>query len=251
MRTLTMTNDKVVTDSDNASRANAIRDMFSAIAPRYDFLNRLLSLGIDRGWRRTLTRLAIKSETAEILDVACGTGDVCLALRQKAPAARIVGLDFSQGMLDLAEVKIEREQADVELVAASAEELPFPEKDFDLLTIAFGIRNVVDKKRALAEFYRVLRPQGRLAVLEFSQPDYAWLRTLYNFYFFNILPLIGGLFVKCSAYRYLPDSVAKFPSRDEFVSWLKEAGFVECRYHSLTFGIATLYLAEKTDQEKL
>lgn len=242
-----MTNDDMAISSDNESRSNAIREMFTAIAPRYDFLNRLLSLGIDRGWRQTLTRMALKPGTSAILDVACGTGDVSLALRQKAPQARIVGLDFSPGMLDLAAVKIEREHADIDLVAASAEALPFPAQDFDLLSIAFGIRNVVDKKKALSEFQRVLKSQGRLAVLEFSQPDYAWLRTLYNFYFFKVLPLIGGLFAKRSAYRYLPDSVAKFPSRDEFVSWLREAGFERCRYHSLTFGIATLYLAEKKE----
>ena len=240
-----MTSDKGANEIDNAGRADAIRDMFSAIAPRYDFLNRLLSLGIDRGWRRTLSRMALNEDTQAILDVACGTGDVSLALREKAPAARIVGLDFSQAMLDLARVKIDKVKADIELVAASAEELPFPAADFDLVTIAFGIRNVVDKKRALAEFNRVLKTGGRLAVLEFSQPDYAWLRTLYNFYFFKILPFIGGLFARRSAYQYLPDSVAKFPSRDEFVRWLKEAGFERCRYHSLTFGIATLYLAEK------
>jgi len=232
---------------DHENRGQAIRDMFSAIAPRYDFLNRLLSLGIDQGWRRTLARMAIWQEPEAILDVACGTGDISLALRQKAPRARIVGLDFSQAMLDLAQVKIERAQADIELVAASAEEIPFPDADFDLLTIAFGIRNVVDKKRALAEFYRVMKPQGRLAVLEFSQPQVAWLRTLYNFYFFKILPLVGGLFARRSAYSYLPESVAKFPSRDQFSDWLKEAGFQSCRYHSLTFGIATLYLAEKLD----
>ncbi len=240
-----MTNDKTLSDNDNAGRADAIRDMFSAIAPRYDFLNRLLSLGIDRGWRRTLTRMALKNDTAAILDVACGTGDVSLVLRRQAPAARIVGLDFSQAMLDLAAVKIENESAEIELVAASAEKLPFPKTDFDLVTIAFGIRNVVDKQKALREFYRVLQPQGRLAVLEFSQPDSTWLKVLYNFYFFKILPLIGGFFAKRSAYKYLPESVAKFPSRDEFVTWLKEAGFADCRYHSLTFGIATLYLAEK------
>jgi demethylmenaquinone methyltransferase/2-methoxy-6-polyprenyl-1,4-benzoquinol methylase len=194
--------------------------------------------------------MAWQNGTTDILDVACGTGDVSLELRRKAPAARIVGLDFSQAMLDLAAVKVERARAQVELVAASAEDLPFPAADFDLLTIAFGIRNVVDKKKALGEFYRVLRPQGRLAVLEFSQPDYAWLRGIYNFYFFKILPLIGGLFAKRSAYRYLPDSVAKFPSRNEFVAGLKDAGFTGCRYHSLTFGIVTLYLADKSDSSE-
>ncbi|MCD6430689.1 MAG: bifunctional demethylmenaquinone methyltransferase/2-methoxy-6-polyprenyl-1,4-benzoquinol methylase UbiE [Deltaproteobacteria bacterium] len=232
---------------DEVNRARAIRDMFSAIAPRYDFLNRLLSLGIDQGWRRTLARIALWKEPAAILDVACGTGDISLVLRQKAPRARIVGLDFSQAMLDLAKVKIDRAQAGIELVAASAEVLPFFEADFDLLTIAFGIRNVVDKKKALAEFYRVLKPNGCLAILEFSQPHAAWLRNLYNFYFFKVLPLVGGLFARRSAYRYLPESVAKFPSRDEFSGWLKEVGFRQCRYHSLTFGIATLYLAEKLD----
>ena len=242
-----MKNDNLSKPDDHENRTQAIREMFSAIAPRYDFLNRLLSLGIDRGWRRTLSRMALRKETESILDVACGTGDVSLELRQKAPQARIVGLDFSQAMLDLAQVKIDRAQAEIELVAASAEELPFPDEDFDLLTIAFGIRNVVDKKKALAEFYRVLRPHSRLTVLEFSQPQAAWLRVLYNLYFFKILPLIGGLFARRSAYRYLPESVAKFPSCEEFSGWLKEAGFRQCRYHSLTFGIATLYLAEKLD----
>ena len=240
-------NDNISKQVDNESRAQAIQEMFSAIAPRYDFLNRLLSLGIDQGWRRTLARMALLKDTNAILDVACGTGDVSLELRQKAPRARIVGLDFSQAMLDLAQVKIEQAQVGIELVAASAEELPFPPADFDLLTIAFGIRNVVDKKKALAEFFRVLKPHGRLAILEFSQPQATWLRALYNFYFFKVLPLVGGLFARRSAYRYLPDSVAKFPCRDEFSGWLKEAGFRQCRYHSLTFGIATLYLAEKAD----
>ncbi len=240
-------NDKQSQSADNESRARAIRDMFSAIAPRYDFLNRLLSLGIDQGWRRTLARMALRQENSAILDVACGTGDISLALRQKAPQARIVGLDFSQGMLDLAKVKFDKVRADIDLVAASAEELPFPEADFELVTIAFGIRNVVDKKKALAEFYRVLKTSGRVAILEFSQPQIAWLRSLYNFYFFKILPLVGGLFARRSAYSYLPESVAQFPSREVFTDWLKAAGFKRCRYHSLTFGIATLYLAEKLD----
>ncbi len=242
-----MMTDKEAVPGDNAGRAEAIRDMFSAIAPRYDFLNRLLSLGIDRGWRRTLARMALNKETRAILDVACGTGDVSLELRRKVPEARIVGLDFSPAMLELAQAKIEKAEADIELVAASAEELPFAAAEFDLLTIAFGIRNVVDKKKALAEFNRVLKRDGRLAILEFSQPDYTWLRALYNFYFFKILPFIGGLFARRSAYQYLPDSVAKFPPRDEFVNWLKAAGFKRCRYHSLTCGIATLYLAEKVE----
>jgi len=180
-----------------------------------------------------------------LLDVACGTGDVSLALRQKASRARITGLDFSPGMLELARAKSLRAGGDLELIEASAEELPFAANEFDLVTIAFGIRNVVDRQKALAEFFRVLKPGGRVAILEFSRPRAAWLRTLYDFYFFRILPRVGGLLAKKEAYLYLPDSVARFPEPEEFCSWLEQAGFSACRWHSLTFGIATLYLGEK------
>jgi len=230
------------------TRARAIRDMFCEIAPRYDFLNHLLSLGIDRGWRRTLVRMALRPGMPgmkDLLDVACGTGDVCLALRGKAPGARIVGLDFSPGMLELARKKNLKAGAGLELIEGSAEELPFAEGEFDLVTIAFGIRNVVDRKKALREFFRVLKPGGRVAVLEFSRPRVVWLRALYDFYFFRILPRVGGLLAKKEAYLYLPDSVSRFPEPEEFNDWLNEAGFTACRWHSLTFGIATLYLGEK------
>ncbi len=235
-----------VPDGEPEKRARAIRDMFSEIAPRYDFLNHLLSLGIDRGWRRTLVRMALRPEMKDLLDVACGTGDVSLALRKKAPQARIVGLDFSPGMLELAREKALRTGARLELVEASAEELPFAGDGFDLVTIAFGIRNVVDRRKALGEFFRVLKPGGRVAILEFSRPRITWLRALYDFYFFRILPRVGGLMAKKEAYRYLPDSVARFPEPEEFCAWLEEAGFTACRWHPLTFGIATLYLGEKS-----
>ncbi|HDS15654.1 MAG TPA: bifunctional demethylmenaquinone methyltransferase/2-methoxy-6-polyprenyl-1,4-benzoquinol methylase UbiE [Proteobacteria bacterium] len=237
--------EKITDPDDSEKRRRAIQEMFSQIAPRYDFLNRLLSLGIDQGWRETLVRMVRAGERTSILDVACGTGDVSLALREKAPRARIVGLDFSQAMLDLARIKSERAGAGLELACASAENLPFAEHEFDLVSIAFGIRNVVDREKALAEFFRVLKPKGRLAVLEFSQPRVPWLGDLYNIYFFQILPLIGGLFAQRSAYRYLPESVARFPAPQEFSGSLRAAGFESCRLHALTFGIATLYLADK------
>ncbi|NPA25552.1 MAG: bifunctional demethylmenaquinone methyltransferase/2-methoxy-6-polyprenyl-1,4-benzoquinol methylase UbiE [Deltaproteobacteria bacterium] len=233
------------TSGDAEKRARAVREMFCSIAPRYDFLNHLLSLGIDRSWRRTMIRMAWHPEMKDILDVACGTGDVCLEIRKRSPAARIVGLDFSPGMLKLAAEKNAACGAGLELVEGSAEELPFAAGSFDLVTIAFGIRNVIDRKKALREFFRVLRPGGRVAVLEFSRPRLAWFRALYDFYFFRILPLVGGIFAKREAYRYLPDSVARFPEPEEFSTWLEEAGFRKCRWHSLTFGIATLYLGEK------
>ncbi len=233
---------------DAGKRARAVREMFCSIAPRYDFLNHLLSLGIDRSWRRTMIRMAWHPEMKDILDVACGTGDVCFEIRERAPEARIVGLDFSPGMLKLAAKKNDVRRAGLELLEGSAEELPFAAGSFDLVTIAFGIRNVIDRKKALREFYRVLRPGGRVAVLEFSRPRMPWFRALYDFYFFRILPLVGGIFAKREAYRYLPDSVARFPEPEEFSAWLEEAGFRRCRWHSLTFGIATLYHGEKENR---
>ncbi|MBN2704919.1 MAG: bifunctional demethylmenaquinone methyltransferase/2-methoxy-6-polyprenyl-1,4-benzoquinol methylase UbiE [Deltaproteobacteria bacterium] len=243
---------KQVNKSVNAeNRAAAIREMFSAIAPRYDFLNRLLSLGIDQSWRRTLVRMALTSRRGPFLDVACGTGDVALALRAKAPRVEIVGVDFSPEMLELARKKSAAAGAGLQLRGAAAEALPFADNYFELLTIAFGIRNVVDREQALAEFYRVLKPGGRLAVLEFSQLEPGILEKLYNFYFFQVLPLVGGLFSRAGAYRYLPESVAAFPSRPEFAGLIRDAGFVNCRYHELTFGVAALYLAEKVESASI
>ncbi len=230
-----------------AERGRAIREMFTAIAPNYDFLNHLLSLGVDYSWRRTMIRRALGKDERALLDVACGTGDVALALRRYRPRARIVGLDFSPGMLELARKKSARVGAGLELVAGSAEALPFPDASFDLVTIAFGIRNVVDRQKALREFYRVLKPGGRVAVLEFSQPPQPWFRMLYDFYFARILPLVAGLFARRDAYRYLPESVANFPGPGIFSGWLRAAGFQRCRWQRLTLGVVVLYLGEKTN----
>ena len=236
-----------VTEPEASSRARAVREMFSAIAPRYDFLNRLLSLGIDQQWRRYVARRLADLEQPQVLDVACGTGDLSLAVHDRHPGAMVVGLDFSEAMLHLAGEKIKRRGlADrIVFVAGSAEDLPFANGFFDGLTIAFGIRNVIDRPRALAEFHRVLRPGGRLVVLEFSLPEQRIFGRIYQWYFFKVLPFIGGLFARKSAYRYLPESVARFPTRSEFSRLLTVAGFGQCRYHSLTFGIVTVYLAVK------
>ncbi len=236
-----------MSETEARNRARAVREMFSAIAPRYDFLNRLLSLGIDQQWRRFVARSLVSLEKPLVLDVACGTGDLSLAIAGRHPGATVVGLDFSEEMLRLAREKVYRRGRDdrVALVAGSAEELPFAADFFAGLTIAFGIRNVVDRPRALAEFRRVLRPGGRLVILEFSLPENRLFRLVYQGYFFKVLPFIGGLFARRSAYRYLPESVARFPGRDEFCRLLAAAGFRQRRYHTLTGGIVTIYLAEK------
>lgn len=228
-------------------KSRAVQEMFTAIAPRYDFLNRLLSLGIDQQWRQFVGRRLADLDQPQVLDVACGTADLSLAIKQCNRQAKVVGLDFSLQMLTLAQEKIRRLPiaADLDLLAGSAEDLPFADRSFDALTIAFGIRNVIDRSRALREFCRVLKPGARLVVLEFSLPDQFLLRSLYRLYFLKILPLIGGLFARKSAYKYLPESVVKFPKREDFVRMLKDAGFGKLRYHTLTAGIVTVYLGEK------
>lgn len=231
-----------------SDKGEKIQEMFGAIAPRYDFLNRLLSFGIDRRWRTKAVRLLKYQAGARILDVATGTGDVALEIARSTPASvRITGADFCREMVELGEAKValspyaER----IDFRVAPCEDLPFPDNTFDSITIAFGIRNVVDRKLGLAEMWRVLRPDGRLIILEFSTPRSQLFRQLYYFYFRRVLPVIGGLISRYNAYKYLPDSVLEFPSHEEFSRIIAEAGFRNIHIHELTFGIASIYAGEK------
>lgn len=226
--------------------AGAIREMFSAIAPRYDLLNRVLSLGIDQSWRRFVARRFEVPAGGRVLDVACGTGDLTFAIADRLPAAEVTGLDFSLPMLARARPKrdLAARRRRVNFVAGSADALPFPAAAFDGLTIAFGIRNVVDREGALAEFVRVLKPGGKAVVLEFSLPRSAWFRALYRGYFHHVLPAVGGLLARRRAYRYLPESVGRFPEPPEFAGLMRAAGFCRVRRHPLTMGIATAYVGE-------
>jgi demethylmenaquinone methyltransferase/2-methoxy-6-polyprenyl-1,4-benzoquinol methylase len=231
-----------------SDKGEKIQQMFGAIAPRYDFLNRLLSFGIDRRWRTKAVRLLKYREGSRILDVATGTGDVALEIALQTPASvKITGADFCQEMVDLGAVKVAASPyADrIDLKVAPCEDLPFANDTFDSITIAFGIRNVVDRKLGLAEMWRVLRPGGRMIILEFSTPRSQLFRQLYYFYFRQLLPVVGGLFSRYNAYKYLPDSVLEFPSQEEFSQMIGEAGFRNIHLHELTFGIATIYVGEK------
>jgi len=231
-----------------SDKGEKIQQMFGAIAPRYDFLNRLLSFGIDRRWRTKAVRLLKYREGSRILDVATGTGDVALEIALRTPdSVKITGADFCREMIDLGIVKVaESPYANrIELKVAPCEDLPFANETFDSITIAFGIRNVVDRKLGLAEMWRVLRPSGRMIILEFSTPRSLLFRQLYYFYFRRLLPVVGGLFSRYNAYKYLPDSVLEFPSQEEFSRMIAEAGFRNIHLHELTFGIATIYVGEK------
>lgn len=231
-----------------SDKGEKIQQMFGAIAPRYDFLNRLLSFGIDRRWRTKAVRLLKYREGSRILDVATGTGDVALEIALRTPdSVRITGADFCQEMVDLGIVKVAASPyaGRIDLKVAPCEDLPFANETFDSITIAFGIRNVVDRKLGLAEMWRVLRPGGRMIILEFSTPRSLLFRQLYYFYFRRLLPVVGGLFSRYNAYKYLPDSVLEFPSQEEFSRMIADAGFRNIHLHELTFGIATIYVGEK------
>lgn len=231
-----------------SEKGEQIQQMFGAIAPRYDFLNHLLSFGIDKRWRKTAVRLVKYSEGGRILDVATGTGDLALEIARATPdSVRVTGADFSQEMVRIGEQKVAASPFSqrVDLRVAPCEDLPFPSNTFDSVTIAFGIRNVVDRRLGLAEMWRVLKPSGRMVILEFSTPRSAVFRTLYHLYFRRILPVIGGLFSRYNAYKYLPDSVMEFPSSEEFCQIMTDIGLKNVRCQPLTFGIASIYTGTK------
>ena len=226
-----------------------VRDMFAEIAPRYDLVNRLLSGGIDVWWRHVTVRRAPPPPAGgAILDLCTGTGDLALAYRAAAaPGVRVVGADFCRPMLDRAAEKSARSQAAVEWVEADAMDLPFPAAAFDLVTVAFGLRNIADTARGLAEMARVCRPGGRLAILEFSLPRSAVIRAGYLWYFRNVLPFLGNTVARnrSDAYTYLNQSVEAFPSGEALAALVRAAGFGRVEMVPLSCGIATLSVATR------
>ncbi|GAM08008.1 ubiquinone/menaquinone biosynthesis C-methyltransferase UbiE [Geobacter sp. OR-1] len=231
-----------------SEKGERIREMFDTIAPRYDLLNRLLSLGIDRRWRTFAVSQIKTSPGGKVLDIATGTGDIALEIARQTPAdVTIVGADISREMVEIGKQKVaaSTHSGRITFEIAPCEALPFPDGEFDATTIAFGIRNVVDRPKGLAEMHRILKPGGRAVILEFSMPASPIFEKLYRFYFLTVLPKIGGLISKKSAYQYLPDSVLEFPSRNDFKAMMAQAGFSNITHHDLTFGIATVYVGEK------
>lgn len=232
-------------------KGRGIRDMFDRIAPRYDLLNRVLSLGIDRRWRRFAVQQLQIPRDGMVLDIATGTGDVALEVaRQTDASVRVIGSDFTQAMLVLGQEKIAGSpyRGRILLVNAPCEEMPHPDQTFDGITIAFGIRNVVDREKGLREMLRVLKPGGRAVILEFATPLNGFFRAVYYFYFLRVLPWLGGLFSQRSAYQYLPDSVLEFPDRETFRHMMENAGFMDVRIHNLTGGIAAVHVGTRPNQ---
>lgn len=240
-----------------------VRRMFGQIAGRYDLLNHLLSLNVDKRWRRQTVQLVPPRPGLRVLDVCTGTGDLALAYHAAGRGqVEVVGTDFCHEMLEVARHKAatgargERAepagdaphpQTAIPWIEADAQRLPFADSEFDIVTVAFGLRNVADTDAGLREMARVCRPGGKVAVLEFTTPRRQPLRGLYGWYFRRVLPKIGQLLARNreSAYDYLPESVGQFPQYEQLVARMESAGLSGVKFHSFTFGVATLYVGEK------
>lgn len=229
--------------------SRAVRAMFSGIAGKYDLLNHVLSANIDKRWRRLVRQRLqpiLDDPNATVIDVACGTGDLSIELQSHAKA-RLIGTDFCRPMLAVASNKNTRESLSISYVEGDAMRLGFADEAFDAATIAFGLRNLSNFRDGLAELYRVLKPGGKLVILEFSSPIIPGFRQVFNFYFTRVLPRIGGAISGSrSAYTYLPDSVSKFPDQERLARMMQETGFDDVEYTNLTGGVAAIHSGIKS-----
>ena len=241
--------EKIKPYEQEGSKKEQVSKMFDNIAKRYDLLNRLLSLGIDQYWRRRAIKKLGQGSPKEILDVATGTADVAIETAQRLQPQSIKGVDISKEMLAVGRVKVKKKglQTVIELLDGDSEALPFPDQSFDAISVAFGVRNFENLEKGLQEMHRVLRPGGQLVVLEFSQPHIFPFKQIYNFYFQNILPLIGRITSGDQrAYSYLYESVQAFPDGPEFKKVLQKIGFAQAEHTPLTLGVCAIYSGKKS-----
>lgn len=229
------------------SKKKQVAEMFNNISHKYDFLNHFLSGGIDILWRKKAVKILSKSKPKLILDVACGTGDFAIECVKLNPD-KIYGVDISSGMLEVGKKKIKKKGLEnlLEFKLGDGEKLDFEDNTFDAITVAFGVRNFENLEAGLKDMLRVLKPSGKVVVLEFSTPTKFPMKQLYSFYFKNILPIMGKMVSKDdTAYTYLPESVAAFPDGDKFLEVLSKLGYKNSKCKPLTFGISSIYTAEK------
>ncbi|MGM9852794.1 MAG: bifunctional demethylmenaquinone methyltransferase/2-methoxy-6-polyprenyl-1,4-benzoquinol methylase UbiE [Muribaculaceae bacterium] len=240
--------EKITPYDGSEAKTGQVRRMFDSIAPAYDTMNRLMTFGIDRRWRRKTVAEAVSGNPEAILDIATGTGDLAIALARAAEGATVTGVDLSEGMIEVGRRKVaEAGLSDrVSLSPADALALPFADNSFDVITVAFGVRNFEHLAEGYAEMLRVLRPGGKLCVLELTPPSSVLAKPFYSAYTRGVIPLVGKLISGDSdAYTYLPRSIAAVPARKAMTSLIAEAGFVDAAFRSFTFGVCTLYTARK------
>jgi demethylmenaquinone methyltransferase/2-methoxy-6-polyprenyl-1,4-benzoquinol methylase len=236
-------------NNSKESKKNQVEEMFDNISPRYDLLNHILSVNIDKVWRRRAIKKLSLFNPEFILDIATGTGDFAIAA-SKIEGAKTIGIDISEGMLKIARKKVQKKGLSerIKLQKADSESLPFEKNRFDAAVVGFGVRNFENLKLGLSEICRVLKPGGVFIILEFSKPQKSPFKQIYNFYFLNILPMLGRLISKDKrAYQYLPESVGEFPDGKDFLRILEEVGFTHCSWYPQTFGIASIYKVQKPE----
>lgn len=230
------------------AKKEGVRKLFDNIASDYDKLNHILSLNIDKGWRKkAVLNLVDTQAPLKVLDVACGTGDFTIEIAQKvAKGSEVIGVDISEGMMAVGREKIKKAGVSAELLVADCEDLPYADNTFDRISVGFGVRNFEHLELGLSQMCRVLTHGGKLVILELSVPSNVFIRWCYKLYFLKILPAIGGMISgNRGAYEYLPASVLRFPAPDKFISMLKSAGFAQVEHTPLTLGICRMYVAKK------
>ena len=233
---------------DSRPKTEQVRDMFDSIAPAYDFMNRAMTFGVDKWWRSVAVNMICKSNPATILDIATGTADLAIKLADKMPAAHVTGVDLSANMIEIGRQKVtQRYLSDrIELMTADCLHLPFADNTFDCITVAYGVRNFEHLDQGYGEMFRVMKPGGMLVVIELSTPTNQVVKPFYRLYTKHIIPLAGKLVSKdVRAYSYLPESIAAVPQGDNMLALIKQAGFDDARFKTLTFGTCSIYSAKK------
>lgn len=240
--------EKITPYGTDDSKTEQIKDMFDSIAPAYDFMNRAMTFGIDKIWRRIAVKKLKKYSISSILDVATGTGDLAMLLYRKLNPKKIMGIDLSSGMLEIAKKKAAEKNLDkiINFEVGNCLELKYADASFDAVTVAYGVRNFEHLDKGYAEMYRVLNPGGVLCVIELSTPTNPFILSLYKFYTRHFIPFIGRSISKdARAYSYLPESIAAVAQGEEMLDIMRRAGFKNCKFHALTFGTCSIYMGEK------
>lgn len=247
-----MTNDltpeKITPYGTDRPKGAQVEAMFDNIAPAYDFMNRAMTFGIDRGWRKKVVKSVVAAQPKAILDVATGTGDLAIQLARAVTDATVTGIDLSEGMLSVGRKKVEEAKLDNRVVLTQGDclALPFPDNSFDVVTVAFGVRNFEHLNKGYAEMARVLRPGGMLFVLELTTPTSPIVKPFYKLYTKGVIPMLGRMVSHDSrAYSYLPESIAAMPQGKRMLAMMENAGFHECSLRQLTLGVSTIYVGRK------